>query len=188
MPEPTLPVAPPARSRRAIPSLAVPVLTAGWMLTTAATPTRIEAQALDDPSRLEGVASVALRASADWDELITTDAGGATEGQFVEALLAGLRETMAGAERAPAADDDAPGSLLCHVDTFYETGLIVYSVRVSYQRPDAEGVPVIAWLHSSVGSYTSQQLHLIWTLSERCAQTFLDAWTEANPGAPTQEP
>jgi len=102
----------------------------------------------------------------------------------VEALGLGLEQAMTGAARGPRVDPRAQSFLLCHVDTFYDRGLIVYSVRVSYHRPAEAGPPVIAWLHSSVGSYTAQQLHVIWTLADQCADTFLDAWAEANAAAP----
>ena len=145
-------------------------------------PGALQAQELDDPVRLAGVTEVAVRASAVWDELITTSAGGATEAQFEEALLAGFGAAIAEADTAPRADPDARDAVRCHVDTFYESGLIIYSVRVALHRPAADGREVITWLRSWVGSYTAQQLHVIWQLSDQCASTFLDAWRAANPG------
>jgi hypothetical protein len=139
------------------------------------------AQQIDDPARLAGVTSVALRASASWDELITTDAGGATAAQFREALTLGLEEAIRGGETGPRLDPDASRYVLCHVDTAYDTGLIIYAVRVSYHQPGDDGIPLIAWLRSWVGSYTTQQLHLLWTLADQCAGAFLQAWAKANP-------
>jgi hypothetical protein len=139
------------------------------------------AQEMDDPARLTGVTSVAARASAVWDELITTSAGGATPEQFREALAMGFEQALRATEGGPRYDPDAATSVLCHVDTFYEAGLIVYSVRVSLHEPDDRGRTVITWLESSVGSYTVQQLHLVWTLADQCANSFLDGWRSANP-------
>jgi hypothetical protein len=144
--------------------------------------TPIAAQDVSDPARLAGVESVAVRASAVWDELITTSAGGATEAQFEEALLMGLRDAISGAERGPRLDDEAASFLLCHVDTFYESTLIIYSVRVSYHEPGPGGQPAITWLRSWVGSYTAQQLHVIWTLADQCADAFLGDWRTVNGG------
>jgi hypothetical protein len=160
-------------------------LTALWVAGAPPTSWRaapLAAQEIDDPAALAGVPAVALRATAVWDEEITTSAGGATGAQFEEALLSGLRTAIDEADQGPLIDPGAAGSLLCHVDTFYDRGLIVYSVRVSYHRPDADGIPVIAWLESSVGSYTAEQLHVIWTLADQCADAFLEDWRAANPG------
>lgn len=156
------------------------VRVAVWVPLFAGAAQAARAQSLDDPRRLRGVSVVGLRATASWDELITTDAGGATEAQFRDALGLGLEEAMRGVESGPRLDPDAPSYVLCHVDTAYETGLILYAVRVSYHEPGHDGAPVIAWLRSWVGSYTTQQLHLLWTLADQCAGAFLDAWTEAN--------
>jgi hypothetical protein len=142
----------------------------------------VTAQDVSDPARLAGVQGVAVRTSAVWDEMITTSAGGATEAQFEEALLMGLRDAIDSAERGPQLDDDAGAFLLCHVDTFYESGLIVYSVRVSYHEPGPGDRPAITWLRSWVGSYTAQQLHVIWTLADQCADAFLEDWRSVNGG------
>lgn len=140
------------------------------------------AQDVSDPARLAGLDRVAVRTSAVWDELITTTAGGATEAQFEEALLLGLEEAIGGATPGPRLDPEAPTHLLCHVDTFYDAGLIVYSVRVSHHAPDASGRMIIDWIESRVGSYTAQQLHVIWTIADQCAELFLDDWRAANAG------
>ena len=145
-------------------------------------PTPASAQDISDPARLAGIERVAVRASAVWDELITTSAGGATEEQFEQALLMGLENAIAGAAPAPRLDPEAPTFLLCHVDTYYDSGLIVYSVRVSHHVPSENGRPVIDWLESSVGSYTAQQLHVIWTIADQCAEAFLNDWRTANGG------
>ncbi|MDX1495067.1 MAG: hypothetical protein R3253_13445 [Longimicrobiales bacterium] len=137
-------------------------------------------QSVDDPSRLGGVASVQLRAEAQWDELITVEAGGATEGQFLEALALTFRDAIAGADAAPSLADDANVTVACHVDTFYDTGLIVYSLRVQTEAAGPDGAPVITWIKSDVGSYTVQQLHLMFRLGEQCAASFLEDWRGAN--------
>ena len=145
-------------------------------------------QEIGDPSRLSGVVSVAVRATAVWDELITTTAGGATEDQFREALLIGLEAAIRSAEVGPTLEADAPNYLLCHVDTYYDSGLIVYSVRVSHHEPDAQGRTVITWLKSWVGSYPTQQLHLMWTLADQCAGALAEDWQTANPQGAGRQP
>ena len=154
---------------------------AAHLLCALAVPPSLPAQEVGEASRLAGVASVALRASAVWDELITTSAGGATEAQFEEALRSGFEMAMSSADPGPTITGDEASFVLCHVDTFYDSGLIVYSVRVSHHRPGPDGLPVITWLKSWVGSYTAQQLHVIWTLADQCAAAFLEDWRTANP-------
>ncbi len=43
-----------------------------------------------------------------------------------------------------------------------------------------DGRLLIDWLESWVGSYTAQQLHVIWTLADQCAEAFLEDWRAAN--------
>lgn len=164
--------------RRSLTHIATRVVLPG-LLCLHALPAR--AQEIGDAQRLAGVTAVALRATADWDELITNTAGGATEDQFEEALLKGLQEAIAAAPRAPRAVAGAPDVLECHVDTFYESGLIAYAVRAALLRPGGDGRPVATWLESHVGTYTAQQLHLMWTLADQCADAFLAKWVAANP-------
>lgn len=140
------------------------------------------AQDASDPARLSGLSSVGARVEATWDELITTEAGGATTGQFLQALRMSFEGAIADAEAGPTLDSDASRYLVCHVDTFYETGLIVYSLRVSLHEPFPERGSVIIWIKSWVGSYTVQQLHLMFTLGEQCADGFAEDWSVANPG------
>ncbi len=140
------------------------------------------AQDIGDPAALAGVSTVSLRATADWDELITTSVGGATASQFEEALLAGFETAIDGAVGTVRRDPAAEEFVLCHVDTFYDSGLIVYAARASFHRPESDGRHVVTWLESWVGSYTAQQLHLVWTLADQCAEAFLDDWRAANPG------
>jgi len=140
------------------------------------TPGPIEAQGVGDPGRLSGIEEVELRVDAQWDELITREAGGATEDQFLDALRMSFTDALAAADPAPAIVDDTSVGVVCHVDTFYDTGLIVYALRVQAEEPDEDGRPVITWIESSVGSYTVQQLHLMFRLGERCAERFLEAW------------
>ncbi len=140
----------------------------------------VAAQDIGDPAALTGLEEVAVRASAVWDEMITMSAGGATADQFRAALLMGFEEAIGAAEGGPRLEPGAPTHLLCHVDTFYDSGLIVYAVRVSHHRPDGDGRTVVTWLESWVGSYTAQQLHVIWTLADQCAEAFLEDWRAAN--------
>lgn len=137
-------------------------------------------QTVADPARLAGLMEVQTRAEADWDELITVEAGGATSGQFLQALEASFRDAVAEADAAPRVVDGALVTVTCHVDTFYDTGLIVYSLRVQTEEPGPDGAPVITWIKSGVGSYTVQQLHLMFRLGEQCAESFLGDWRGAN--------
>ena len=91
-----------------------------------------------------------------------------------------FRDAIASAGRGPEVMENSPTGLACHVDTFYETGLIVYSLRAQVERPGDDGQPVIVWIRSWVGSFTVQQLHLMFSLGEQCAETFLEAWRSVN--------
>lgn len=150
------------------------------LLATACLPAAVQGQSVADPTRLAGLMEVQTRAEADWDELITVEAGGATAGQFLQALEASFRDAIAQADAAPNVVDGAAVTVTCHVDTFYDTGLIVYSLRVQTEEPGADGAPVITWIKSGVGSYTVQQLHVMFRLGEQCADSFLEEWRGAN--------
>lgn len=143
-------------------------------------PVAAAAQGVDDPARLAGVERVQLRASAQWDEMITMSAGGATPEQFRQALQQTFSETIESADAAPSVVPGAPATVACHVDTFYETGLIVYALRTQLERPGDDGEPVIVWIKSWVGSFSVQQMHVMFTLGEQCAESFLDDWKGAN--------
>lgn len=143
-------------------------------------PIRAVGQTVDDPARLSGLMTVDVHAEAQWDELITVEAGGATQGQFLEALQQSFRDAIAQADAAPGVLDGSPVTVTCHVDTFYDTGLIVYSLRVQTETAGPDGAPVITWIKSTVGSYTVQQLHLMFRLGQQCADSFLEDWRGAN--------
>ena len=153
-------------------------LTAVSLTSVAALPTH--AQSVEDVSRLAGIERVQVRAEAVWDELITMEAGGATQDQFEQALGMTFEGTIASADAAPSVVPGAPVTVACHVDTFYETGLIVYSLRTQVERPGSDGQRVITWLKSWVGSFTVQQMHVMFTLGEQCAESFLADWKSAN--------
>ena len=140
----------------------------------------VSAQAVDKASRLAGVLEVDVRAEAMWDEAITMSAGGATQEQFQQALAQTFRGAITEADAAPSVVDGAPATVVCHVDTYYETGLIVYSLRVQVEQPGADSQPVITWIKSSVGSYTAQQMHQMFRLGEQCARSFLVDWRAGN--------
>lgn len=140
----------------------------------------LHAQSPEDPSRLAGVDRVRVHAEAVWDELITREAGGATPDQFLEALRTTFEAGIAEADAAPSVVEDAPVTVTCHVDTFYEAGLIVYALRVQTEEPGDDGAPVITWIRSWVGSFTVQQLHLMFRLGNQCAEGFLDDWRGVN--------
>lgn len=165
--------APGGRARTAI-AIAGVVLGSG----SAAAP--ISAQAVEDVSRLAAIERVQVRAEAVWDELITMEAGGATPEQFEDALRQTFEATIAEADAAPAVVAGAPVTVACHVDTFYDTGLIVYGLRTQVEAPGEDGRPVILWIRSWVGSYTVQQLHLMFSLGAQCAETFLEDWKSVN--------
>ena len=138
------------------------------------------AQDVESPERLAGLDRVSVRIEATWDELITMDAGGATEEQFVQALAMTFEQTLAEADAGPSVVPGSPATVACHVDTFYDTGLIIYSLRTQLERPGDDGESVIVWIDSWVGSFTTQQLHLTFTLGEQCARSFLEVWKGAN--------
>jgi hypothetical protein len=138
------------------------------------------AQAVEDPSRLAGLERVQVRAEAVWDELITMEAGGATPEQFEDALRQTFERTIAEADAAPSIVAGAPVTVACHVDTFYDTGLIVYGLRTQVEAPGPDRQPAILWIKSWVGSYTVQQLHLMFSLGEQCAESFLEDWSSVN--------
>ena len=163
---------PPFRLRR-LPGLGVlllvPTLAAG-----------AAGQAVDDVSRLAGVEHLGARVEADWDEAITVEAGGATEEQFLQALGSTFEAALSSAETGPRLDDASPVTVACHVDTFYETGQILYALRTQVEATGADRAPVIVWIRSWVGSFTTRQLHLMFTLGERCAESFLEDWRRVN--------
>lgn len=152
-----------------------------WTLALAlVAPGALAGQSVEDPARLLGLDAVDVRAEAVWDELITMEAGGATADQFLQALQMTFREAIASADAGPAVVAGSPASVACHVDTFYETGLIVYSLRAQVERAGDDGRPVIVWIRSWVGSFTVQQLHLMFSLGEQCAEAFLEDWRSAH--------
>jgi hypothetical protein len=137
-------------------------------------------QGVEDPTRLAGLDRVQVRAEAEWDELITVEAGGATPEQFEDALRQTFERTIASADAAPSVVPGAPVTVACHVDTFYDMGLIVYGLRAQVESPGPDGQPVVVWIKSWVGSYTAQQLHLMFSLGEQCADSFLEDWKSVN--------
>jgi len=143
-------------------------------------PADLAGQAMEETSRLAGIERVDVRAEAAWDEAITVSAGGATSDQFAEVLQQTFEASLAEAEAGPAVVDGASVAVVCHVDTYYETGLIVYSLRTQVETEGADGSPVITWIKSWVGSFTVQQLHLMFTLGEQCAESFLEDWASVN--------
>lgn len=158
--------------------LRFPALLCCLIATAAAT--GAAAQTVDDARRLAGVATVDVRVEATWDETITMDAGGATEDQFLQALRMTFEETLASADAAPSVLEGAATSVVCHVDTFYEPGQIIYSLRTQLEAPGEDGQPVITWIRSWVGSFNMQQMHVMFTLGERCAEQFLEDWKSVN--------
>jgi hypothetical protein len=164
----------PKRATGGLPPLAVAVAAALSL------PCALGAQAVEDPARLAGLDRVDIATEAQWDELITNEAGAATEAQFVEALGMSFAAAMGEAEAGPTVLEGAPVTVRCHVDTFYDRGLIVYGLRVQTEVPGDDGEPVVTWLKSWVGSYTVQQLHLMFRLGEQCADGFLEDWGRVN--------
>jgi hypothetical protein len=138
------------------------------------------AQEVSDVARLAGIDRVGARVEAEWDELITMEAGGATSEQFLQALGMSFEEALSSADVGPRFEEGAGVTVACHVDTFYEPGLIVYSLRTQVESPGLDGQPVIQWIRSWVGSFRVQQLHLMFTLGEQCAESFLEDWATVN--------
>ena len=173
------PPAEPSRPSGLRPS-AVLLLALAVSAVLAVAPDAVTGQSVSDPVRLAGLDPVQVRAEAQWDELITMEAGGATPEQFLEALRMTFQETIAEADAAPALDPEAPVTVACHVDTFYDSGLITWALRVQTEVRGDDGAPVITWIRSWVGSYTVQQLHLMFRLGEQCAESFLEEWRGVN--------
>jgi len=142
--------------------------------------TAVAAQEIANAERLAGLDRVQVRAEAQWDEAIVVEAGGGTADQFLQALAMTFEQTIASADAAPSVVDGSPTTVTCHVDTFYETGQIVYSLRTQVEEAGPDGQPVITWIKSWVGYYTVQQLHVMFTLGEQCANSFLEDWKSAN--------
>ena len=138
------------------------------------------AQSTEDVRRLSGVTSIDVRVEANWDEAITMDVGGATADQFSQALRMTFEETISSAEIAPVFQPGARYTIACHVDTFYEPGQIIYSLRTQLEEDDSDGAPVIHWIRSWVGSFSMQQMHVMFTLGQACAERFLGDWQSAN--------
>ena len=138
------------------------------------------AQSMQDVERLAGVTTVDVRVEATWDDAITMDAGGATGDQFRQALLMTFRETISEADAAPGLLEGALTTVTCHVDTFYEPGQIIYSLRTQLEQPGDDGTHVITWIRSWVGSFNMQQMHVMFTLGTQCAEQFLNDWNSAN--------
>jgi len=142
--------------------------------------TSVAAQQIENAERLAGLERVDTRVEAQWDEAIVVEAGGGTADQFLQALAMTFEETIASADAAPTVVEGSPTTVTCHVDTFYETGQIVYSLRTQVEQVGADGQPVITWIKSWVGYFTVQQLHVMFTLGEQCANSFLEDWKSAN--------
>lgn len=141
---------------------------------------RLAGQRVADAARLAGVTTVDVRVEATWDDAITMDAGGATADQFRQAVRMTFEETISTADAAPSIVEGAPHTVTCHVDTFYEPGQIIYSLRTQLEQAGEDGRPVITWIRSWVGSFDMQQLHVMFTLGTRCAEQFLEDWRSAN--------
>lgn len=142
--------------------------------------TSVAAQDIANAQRLAGLDRVQVRAEAQWDEAIVVEAGGGTADQFLQALEMTFEQTITSANAAPSVVTGSPTTVTCHVDTFYETGQIVYSLRTQVEEAGPDGQPVITWIKSWVGYFTVQQLHVMFTLGEQCANSFLDDWKSAN--------
>jgi hypothetical protein len=139
-----------------------------------------EASAVRDVTRLAGVLRVQVRADVVWDEMITMSAGGATADQFGGVLQETFADAIASADDGPGVVAGAAVTVACHVDTFYEPGQIIYSLRTQLERAGSDGRAVIVWIRSWVGNFGTQQMHRMFTLGERCAESFLEDWRAAN--------
>lgn len=174
-PDPTLGASPPRPSVRLITRLALAAV-----LSISLIPHTLSAQDVNDPARLAGIVRVQVRAQVEWDEQITSSAGGATSDQFRQALQQSFEGAITDADTAPSVVPGAPVTVACHVNTFYETGQILYALRVQTERPGTDGERVITWIKSWVGSFSTQQMHLMFGLGQQCAESFLDDWRSAN--------
>ena len=105
---------------------------------------------------------------------------GATGGQYQDALIARVR-ALPWMAPSVALDPEAPGFLMCRVETTFDGVIIAYSLRVEYHEPlGAGGAPAITWFKSWLGTYGMQQVHLMFGLGELCAEAFEEDWNLAN--------
>lgn len=128
---------------------------------------------------LVGVTAVNARAEVvEWDEGITM-AGGATAGQYQEALTAAFTEVLEG---GPVdIDPEAPSLLLCRFRTVYDAGLVAYSLSSEYH--EQLGDPrrwAVTWMRAWVGTIAMQSLHEMSLFGARCAEAFQEDWAVAN--------
>jgi len=168
-----------ARLPRAARRTAAPVLLAALLATFA--PGRLSAQDLGGTARLAGAGPFAPRAAVEWDEQITTTAGGATGDQFQQALI----QTFGPALEASAVpvDGNAPVLAVCRVQTYYDRGQIAYAVRVEVHEPvGRDGAPAITWQRGWVGTTQVGGLHQMFTIGKQCAADLEEDWLAANPG------
>jgi hypothetical protein len=134
-----------------------------------------------DPARLQGASPVGVRAWVDWDELITETAGGATEDQFHQAVLMAFEASLS--ELGIETRDDAPSFLMCRVETIYNGGVIAFAARVEFHEPfGAPGSTAITWHRTWLGTTAVQNMHLLFTIGEQCAEDFAEAWRAQNAG------
>jgi hypothetical protein len=145
-------------------------------------PVSLAAQAaFCDPARLVGITPVAARAVVDWDELITETAGGATEGQFHQAVIQTFEASLE--ELGVPLDAASERFLLCRVETIYDSGLIAFAARVELHEPfGGPGQTAITWHRTWIGTAPVQGMHLLFRIGEQCAEDFAEDWRAANPG------
>jgi hypothetical protein len=137
------------------------------------------AQVGREASALIGVTSVNARAEVvEWDEDITM-AGGATAGQYQEALTAAFVQALEGGP--VSIDAEAPSLLLCRFRTVYDAGFVAYSLSSEYHERLGEPLRwAITWTRGWVGTVGMQSLHEMSLFGARCAEAFQEDWAVVN--------
>lgn len=137
------------------------------------------AQVGRDASALTGVTSVHARAEVvEWDEDITM-AGGATAGQYQEALTSAFAEALEGGP--VTLDPEATTLLLCRFRTVYDAGFVAYSLSAEYHEQLGDPLRwAITWNRGWVGTIGMQSLHEMSLFGARCAEAFQEDWALAN--------
>lgn len=137
------------------------------------------AQVGRNAAALVGVTSVNARAEVlEWDEDITM-AGGATAGQYQDALTAAFTEALEGGP--VTIDPEAPTLLLCRFRTVYDAGFVAYSLSSEYHEQLGDPLRwAVTWMRGWVGTIGMQSLHEMSLFGARCAEAFQEDWTVAN--------
>ncbi len=143
-----------------------------------AAPALAQDASFGDASRLAGATPLGVRAVVEWDDLITETAGGATEGQFHDAVIQTFENALE--ELGVSLDPAAERLLVCRVETLYDSGLIAFAARVELHEPFGDGSSTaITWHQTWIGTTPVRGMHMLFTIGEQCAEDFVEARGDA---------